>query len=117
VKEHLSPAELDQLIENGRRSAATPDFDPVPVARFFVPDGAASWLITEIDPADHDLAYGLCDAGIGLPEEGHFRFSVLMAPTGALGGAAERDRRWRAPLGMTLSAFTRLATAAGRIIV
>ncbi|WP_082467192.1 DUF2958 domain-containing protein [Sphingomonas sp. Leaf25] len=117
MKDYFSDEELALLVENGRRSAAEPDFDPVPVARLFVPDGAASWLLTEIDPSDLDLAYGLCDAGIGLPEEGYFRLTALARPTGVLGAAAERDLRWRAPPGLTLSTFARLAAAAGRIIV
>lgn len=117
MNDFFDTEELGQLVENGRRSTTEPGFDPAPVGRLFVPDGAASWLVTEVDPVDHDLAYGLCDAGIGLPEEGNFRLSALAAPTGVLGAAAERDRRWRVPPGMTLSVLARLAAAAGRIVV
>ena len=31
---------------------------------------AGGWLLTEIDPDDHDLAFGLCDLGLGIPEIG-----------------------------------------------
>lgn len=108
--------ERRRLVANARRAVAEPDYDPVPVARLFTPDGRAMWLVTELDPDDEDLAYGLCDAGMGLPEIGHFRLSTLAQPTGALGMRVERDRRYRAEPGLTLAVLDRLAAAAGRIV-
>ena len=37
----------------------------------FTPDAGATWLLTEIDPDDHDHAFGLCDLGQGFPELGY----------------------------------------------
>lgn len=58
------------LLANGLASILNPDSDPVPVVKLFTPDAGATWLLTEIDPDDHDRAYGLCDLGLGMPELG-----------------------------------------------
>jgi hypothetical protein len=47
------------LLANGRESLENPDFDPAPVVKLFTPDAGATWLLTEIDPDDHDHAFGL----------------------------------------------------------
>ena len=39
--------------------------DHEPVARFFNPVGAATWLVTEID--EDDIMFGLADLGFGSP--------------------------------------------------
>ena len=46
------------LLANGRESLQNPDFDPAPVVKLFTPDAGATWLLTEIDPDDHDHAFG-----------------------------------------------------------
>lgn len=46
-----------QLLKNG----ATPGEDYKPVLKIFCPWGAATWLITEMDPEDPDILFGLCD--------------------------------------------------------
>ena len=54
-----------QLLENGARrrqtedGSAEPDF--LPVVKFFTPDAGCTWLLTELDPDDPDIAFGLCD--------------------------------------------------------
>jgi hypothetical protein len=52
------------LLANGRESLENPDFDPAPVVKLFTPDAGATWLLTEIDPDDHDR-FGLCDLAWG----------------------------------------------------
>lgn len=54
------------LLANGRESLQNPDFDPAPVVKLFTPNAGAIWLLTEIDPGDHDHAFGLCDLGLGM---------------------------------------------------
>lgn len=64
--------------------------------------GAATRLITELDPDYEDLAYGL--AGLGSPETGHVsvhQLSSIRLTRGALG--IERDLHWRAD--KSLSAY------------
>jgi hypothetical protein len=72
-------------------------------------------LPDELDPDDEDLAWGLCDLGLGSPETGHVSVRELASirlMRGALG--IERDLHWRAD--KPLSACLRLARAAGRIV-
>jgi hypothetical protein len=72
----LIPDDLrSQLLANGARSAAGEQVDPYPVVKLFTPDAGATWLLTELDPGDPDLAFGLCDLGLGCPELGYVRLS------------------------------------------
>jgi Protein of unknown function (DUF2958) len=60
----LIPAEFrERLLANGARSAAREDIDPVPVVKLFTPDASATWLLTELDPDNPILAFGLCCLG------------------------------------------------------
>ncbi len=76
-----------QLAEEGR---AEPDF--LPVVKLFTPDAQCTWLLTELDPEDPDIAFGLCDLGMGTPELGSVRISELESVRGQLGLPVERDR-------------------------
>ena len=114
----LIPNALRQkLLTNGtlqqpvRGTAQEIDFRPV--VKLFTPDGACTWLLTELDPEEPDIAFGLCDLGMGCPELGSVRLSELEALRGRLGLPVERDRHF-APE-RTLSAFAREATACGTI--
>jgi len=79
------------LLANGRESLQNPDFDPAPVVKLFTPDAGATWLLTEIDPDDHDHAFGLCDLGMGVPELGWVSLQELATVRGKLGLSIERD--------------------------
>lgn len=103
------------LLANGRESLENPDFDPAPVVKLFTPDAGATWLLTEIDPDDHDHAFGLCDLGLGMPEIGWVSLGELATVRGGLGLPIERDLSFRAE--KRLSAYARDARHAGRIIV
>ena len=103
------------LLANGRESLQNPDFDPAPVVKLFTPDACATWMLTEIDPDDHDHAFGLCDLGLGAPEMGWVSLQELMTVRGRLGLPDERDLHFRAE--KRLSAYARNARLAGRIVV
>ncbi|MPM53578.1 hypothetical protein SDC9_100346 [bioreactor metagenome] len=103
------------LLANGRKSLENPDFDPTPVVKLFTPDAGATWLLTEIDPDDHDHAAGLCDLGLGMPEIGWVSLSELATVRGRLGLPIERDLYFRAE--KRLSVYARDARLAGRIVV
>lgn len=89
-----------RLLANGKASAAANAKDErgpdhAPVIKLFTPDGAATWLITEMDPyaeGDEDLLFGLCDLGMGFPELGYVRLSELTSARGRLGLPIERDK-------------------------
>lgn len=78
--------------------------------RLFSPGANASWLLTELDPDDHDLAYGLCDVGLGAPRLDYVRLSQLV---GIAGDAIERDPAFVAR--QPLSAYLQQARDAGTI--
>jgi len=103
------------LLANGRAALETPDFDPAPVVKLFTPDAGATWLLTEIDPDDHDHAFGLCDLGLGMPELGWVSLGELVSVRGGLGLPIERDLHFQAE--KQLSAYARDARLAGRIVV
>lgn len=88
-------------------------FDPVPVVKWFTPDGSATWLITELDPDDEDIAFGLCDLGVGSPELGYVSIAEITEVRGGLGLRVERDLWFRTD--EPLSVHTDRAVKAGRI--
>ncbi len=96
----LTAAQRAKLLDNGRRQAAvkgTPDeIDFHPVVKLFNPCGAGTWLLTEIDPDDHSVAWGLCDLGMGFPEFGTVSLTELAAYRGRLGLGIERDLHFTA---------------------
>lgn len=93
----LTETDRARLLANGalRRQAAlaNPDseIDFLPVVKLFTPDAGCTWLLTEIDPQDTDLAFGLCDLGMGCPELGYVSLSELAGVRGGLGLPIERD--------------------------
>ncbi|SDZ70601.1 Protein of unknown function [Variovorax sp. YR266] len=109
----LSDAQFDQLLANGLASRAQADFDPLPVVKLFTPDAGAIWLLSEIDPEDHDTAFGLCDLGMGFPELGCVSLAELAGLRGMLGLPVEQDLHFRAD--KRLRAYAKEARSAGRI--
>ena len=109
------PAALwTQLCANGTLNVAGQDIDPHPVVKLFTPDAQATWLLSEVDPRDPDLAFGLCDLGLGCPELGYVSLAELGSVRGPLGLAVEMDASFVA-VG-PLSVYSEAARAAGRIV-
>lgn len=79
--------------ERSARNQATEDFQPV--VKLFCPWGGATWLLTELDPEDPDIAFGLCDLGMGFPELGSVGLSEMVAVRGPGGLRIERDRSFK----------------------
>lgn len=63
----ITAAQIQQLRLNGLASVQSTAIDHYPVVQVFTPDGAATWLLTELDAADDDTVFGLCDPGMGCP--------------------------------------------------
>ena len=103
-----------QLLANGRQSLADEGFDPPPVVKLFTPDAGATWLLTDIDPRDGDLACGLCDLGLGFPELGNVSLTELATVRGGLGLPVERDLSFTTT--KPISEFAREARLGGRIV-
>jgi Protein of unknown function (DUF2958) len=107
-----------QLLRNGRLSQQRqqedkPEPDFWPVVKLFTPDGACTWLLTEIDPDEPDIAFGLCDLGMGYPELGSVSLSELEAVRGQLNLPVERDLYFTAT--KSLSAYADEASTHGAI--
>ncbi len=91
----LTKAQRAKLLDNGRRQAAVKgtdlELDLWPVVKLFNPCGAGTWLLTEIDPEDDTVAWGLCDLGMGCAEFGTVSLTELAEYRGRLGLDIERD--------------------------
>lgn len=87
------------------------DFEPV--VKLFTPWGNATWPLTEIDPEEPDLAFGLCDLGMGFPELGSVSITKLTSVAVPFGLKIERDLHF-APK-KTLSAYASEASTLSRI--
>lgn len=86
----------EKLIANGKAQdlvrGTEDEIDFEPVVKLFNPCGAATWLLTELDSEDPDIAFGLCDLGMQCPELGSVRISELESVRGPLGLGIERAR-------------------------
>ena len=108
----------DKLLANGREQAkvkgtkAEKDFWPV--VKLFYPAGPATWLLTELDPEDEDVAWALCDLGMGFPEFGTVRISELEGFVGTAGLRIERDKSFKAKA--PISRYIAAADDAGCIV-
>lgn len=114
----LTKVQREHLLENGRRQAAVKgtdnEIDFRPVVKLFNSCGAATWLITEIDPNDETVAWGLCDLGMGFPEFGTVSMTELGEYRGRFGLEIERDLHFKAR--GPISAYIKAANEADRII-
>ena len=90
--ELITKEQREQLLANGKASAETPGgVDHVPVVKLFTPDAGATWLLSELDPDYPDIAFGLCDLGLGEAELGSVSISEIKEVRGALRLPVERD--------------------------
>jgi hypothetical protein len=113
----LTPEIRERLLQNGRimrqcaGTPAEPDF--LPVVKLFTPDSDCTWLLTELDPDDPDIAFGLCDLGMGCPELGAVSIAELESARGALRLPIERDEHFSPT--KTISAYAEEARNHGAI--
>ncbi|MGE3866558.1 MAG: DUF2958 domain-containing protein [Hyphomonadaceae bacterium] len=110
----ITAEQRELMLLNGMRSASGEDIDPSPVVKLFLAGSAMTWLLTELDPDDPDIAFGLCDLGMGVPELGSVRLSEITSVRNRFGLTAERDLYFVAD--KPLSAYTD-ATAKADMIV
>jgi hypothetical protein len=109
----LTEQQRAQMLENGRVNAGREDGEDFPpVVRLFCPWSHAIWLLTELDPEDPDIAFGLCDPGLGLPELGSVRLSEMASIEGPSGQRIQRDDSFTPQ--RKLSTYARLARIASR---
>src|SRR5277367_1569253 len=114
----LITAEIEaRLLENARKQepvrGTADEIDFYPVVKLFTPDADCTWLLTEIDPENPDIAFGLCDLGMGFPELGSVSLAEIAALRGGLGLPVERDLHFKAT--KTLSAYAAEAARLDRV--
>jgi hypothetical protein len=79
--------------------------------KLFNPCGAATWLITEMDP--NGLMFGLCDLGMGSPELGYVHLEELKQVKLPFGLKIERDLSFEGK--KQIQAYAREARELGHI--
>lgn len=87
----LITQDIARQLQTNFRQRHRDGHDPEPVVKLFTPDAQATWLVTEQDPDDPDLLFGVADLGLGFPELGYISLSELQSVRGALGLPGERD--------------------------
>lgn len=116
---HLTDTQRQRMLANGQatqaaQAAGRREPDHWPVVKLFTPDAQCTWLLTELDPEEPDIAFGLCDLGMGFPELGRVSLAELESVRGKLGLMVERDAWFQAT--QPLSAYTEEARRAGGIV-
>jgi hypothetical protein len=115
----LIPKDMEAaLLRNGRVREALEqegkaEADFFPVVKLFTPDAGCTWLLTELDPDDPDIAHGLCDLGLGCAELGSVRISEIESVRGRFGLPVERDLHFVPE--HTIAVYARAAWKAGAI--
>lgn len=111
----FTPEAAQRLAENWKEQmplkGTEREKDYHPVCRLFLPWGAATFLLTELD--DDGLFFGLSDLGFGTPELGYGSMDELYAVKGTGGLRVEQDLHWTAK--HTLSEYAAKARSTGRI--
>lgn len=115
----LTDSQREALLKNGRvrrwiDEQGEADVDFIPVVKLFTPDANCTWLLTELDPDEQDLAFGLCDLGLGFPELGYVSLAELSRLRGKLGLPVERDLHF-APCS-SIAVYARAAWTAEHIV-
>ncbi len=106
----ITEKQREKLLANG----ADRDGDHVPVVKLFNPCGAGTWIVTELEPEDPSVAFGLADLGFGFPELGSFSLEELEAFRGPFGLGIERDLHFQGRY--AISTYAEAARAAGHIV-
>jgi hypothetical protein len=113
----ITKALTEQLLANcqaqiAQNEAGGSDIDFKPVVKLFTPDGQCTWLLTELGL--DDIAFGLCDLGMGCPELGYVCMRELRELRGPLGLPIERDLHFEAD--KPISAYADEARDRGHIV-
>jgi hypothetical protein len=87
----LCEASYQKLRENHRKQirGSGSEVDYWPVAKVFIPWGAATFLLSELD--EDGIAFGLSDLGFGTPELGYLSLDEIWDVKGPGGMTAEED--------------------------
>ena len=87
-------------------------FNTKPVVKLFTPDAAATWLLVSVD--EDDIAFGLCDLGLGFPELGYVSLREITEVRSKFGLGVERDKYFSPD--KTIEEYAKMASLNDRII-
>ena len=110
----ITQEQRENLLANGAAFNTNENYDPYLVVKLFTPDAACTWLLVHIKPDCPDIAFGLCDLGLGIAETGSVYLSEIAMVRGRLGLRVEQDLHFTAR--KPLSAYARDAHQAGMIV-
>jgi len=103
--------QYEQLLHNGLMNCFGRDF--VPVVKLHLPGMDCAWLLTELDPDDPMMAYGLGDLGTHQPHMGSIDLANLRTLKLPLNVALEQDEEF---IGLyPISVYARAADECGLI--
>lgn len=109
----------DRLLANGKEQQALSEReewkDHVPVVLLELPETGCRWLLTEVNPDDPGIAFGLCDLGLGFPEQGSVSLEELAELRNPFGQKVERNRSFHTD--QSLGYYTDLANQYRRIVL
>jgi hypothetical protein len=114
MKPLLTNEQRLKMMENGIESQENHTCNHWPVVKLFTPDAGCTWLLSELDPEEPDIAFGLCDLGLGFPELGYVSISEIARLRGNLGLPVERELGFKAT--KSLLEYSKEAHDAGRIV-
>lgn len=99
----LTEPQKQKLMHNGKPENR--DKDHAPVVHLHIPGTNCSWLLSELIPNNEpDIAFGLCDLGMGFPELGSVSLSELESVRKGKSFAVERDENFEAEYPMSVYA-------------
>lgn len=75
--ELFTKEQREQLLKNGQPENR--DKDHPPVVHLTLPGTNCEWLLSELDPENPTIAFGLCDLGMGFPEMGYVDLEELQS--------------------------------------
>jgi len=78
----------EKMVKNHNDQNGTKDFKAV--LKLFDPTGASTWYLSELNP-DDNIAFGLCDLGVGCAELGYVSLDELSNLKVKMGLGIERD--------------------------
>ncbi len=67
----------------------------MPLVRLYQPGGRYRCLLSRLDPEHTNIAFGLYDLGVGLPEIGYIHLDVITSWRNAMGPTIERDESFK----------------------
>ena len=115
MKPLITEEQKEKMIQNGRQTKQDRIGNHWPVVKLFTPDAGCTWLLSELDPDEPDIAFGLCDLCLGFPELGYVCISEILSVRGHFGLPVERDRHFKAT--KSICEYAEDAHAAQRITV